>query len=607
MKTFADFGIEIGEGRGVEVACQCPQCSPTRKKKNTKPLSANTEKGVWHCNHCGWSGSLSAGELTKAQLKKQASRPNYKDDESKRPEKLYQWFEKRGISRDVVQRNQITLGSAYMPQAEEYVECIQFPFLKDGEVVNVKYRGFAEKCFRQHTGAEKVFFGMVGTRGSEQDLQALVIVEGEIDALSLQVAGIPHCVSVPDGAPDPRTKKYATKFEFLENCQDFLASFERIIIAVDSDEPGKRLEEELVRRIGPEKCFLVQWPEGILDANELLTQRGAGELASIVKSARPVPLEGVFEVADIADDVMDLWQHHQRPGFSTGWGCVDQFFTVEPGELIVVTGVPSHGKSEWLDALFVQMAENHGWSFGMFSPENFPISNHIAKLVEKHTGRSFAGMDRLTAHELVIAMEWAQQHFYFAACGDDGLTLDAILLKAKGMVQRYGIRGFLIDPWNEIDHSRPQDKSEVEYISESLTKIRRFGRKYGVAMFVVAHPQKLYREKDGTYPVPTLYDISGAAHWRNKADMGIVIYRDVLDPERKTIVYVQKVKKRQNGKVGNATLYWTPEGGRYLEGPGQPSSAGRSSGKRKPSIAELAGLGSTKGVREAPATEEVAG
>jgi twinkle protein len=195
-------------------------------------------------------------------------------------------------------------------------------------------------------------------------------------------------------------------------------------------------------------------------------------------------------------------------------------------------------------------------------------------------------------------MEWAQQHFYFAACGDDGLTLDAILLKAKGMVQRYGIRGFLIDPWNEIDHSRPADKSEVEYISESLTKIRRFGRKYGVAMFVVAHPQKLYREKDGSYPVPTLYDISGAAHWRNKADMGIVIWRDVQDPERKTVVYVQKVKKRQNGKVGNATLYWTPEGGRYLEGPGQPRSAGHSERKRKPSIAELGRQGSTASVRE---------
>lgn len=590
MQTFADFGIEIGTGRGVQVACQCPQCSGSRKKKHVKPLSVNTERGVWLCHHCGWKGGLSTGEERKATLTKKVvhSRPSYESDESRRTAELYAWFEQRGISREIVQRNQITLGMAYMPSEEEYVECIQFPYFRNGEVVNVKYRALRTKAFRQHTGAEKVLYGNLDTPEAGA---TLVIVEGEIDALSVQMAGVAFVVSVPDGAPSPTTKQYSSKFEYLDNCQDFLAGFGRIVLAVDCDEPGKRLEEELARRLGPDRCSTVQWPDGCKDANDVLVKCGPADLASVIDRATPVPIEGVFEVADLAEEVVDLYRHNQRPGVSTGWGSVDPYYTVRPGELTVVSGIPSHGKSEWMDALMVNMAEAHGWSFGVFSPENFPVSNHVAKLVEKHCGKSFGPTsNRLSQQELVVALEWAHQHFYFAVHGEETLNLDGILAKARGMVTRYGIRGFLIDPWNEIDHAMGQEREDL-YISSSLTKIRRFARAHGVHMFVVAHPAKMYRDRDGSYPVPTLYDISGGAHWRNKADNGIVIWRDVLDEERKTVVYVQKIKNRQNGKVGNATLYWTPEGGRYLE---QPKKTGLHGGGRKASLADLTARGGSR-------------
>jgi len=61
MKTFGDFGISIPAGRSGEVATTCPQCSPQRKKPNVRCLSVNVEKGVWHCNHCDWRGSLKQG------------------------------------------------------------------------------------------------------------------------------------------------------------------------------------------------------------------------------------------------------------------------------------------------------------------------------------------------------------------------------------------------------------------------------------------------------------------------------------------------------------------------------------------------------------------
>jgi len=147
---------------------------------------------------------------------------------------------------------------------------------------------------------------------------------------------------------------------------------------------------------------------------------------------------------------------------------------------------------------------------------------------------------------------------------EDSLTIPALLHTAKQLVARHGIRGLIIDPWNEFDHQRGT-ATETEYISTSLTQIRRFARTYGVHVWLVAHPQKLYRKDDGSYPVPTPYDISGSAHWRNKADNCLTVWRDENDPEAPVRLYVQKIRFREIGKIGMVPLHWSKINGRYSE------------------------------------------
>jgi twinkle protein len=147
---------------------------------------------------------------------------------------------------------------------------------------------------------------------------------------------------------------------------------------------------------------------------------------------------------------------------------------------------------------------------------------------------------------------------------DEALTIPALLKQAKALVARHGIRGLILDPWNEFDHARGTT-TETEYISTSLTQIRRFARNYGVHVWLVAHPQKLYRRDDGSYPVPTPYDISGSAHWRNKADNCLAVWRDENDPDEPVHLYVQKVRFREVGKIGLVPLRWSSINGRYAE------------------------------------------
>ncbi len=441
-----------------------------------------------------------------------------------------------------------------MPQIEDEVTAIAFPYYKNGEVVNVKYRDGA-KNFRQVAGAQKVLY-------KYDDLSDVTIIcEGEMDALSFEVAGFRNAISVPDGAPTPDAKNFDSKFEFLDD--EKLDAVGQWILAVDNDEPGRKLEDELARRLGRDKCLRITWPEGCKDANDVLVKLGVEALQNVISDAKSFPVEGVFSVGDIEDDINTMLEFGMVKGEPTGWGSVNGLYTPAPGQWTLVTGIPSMGKSEWLDALAVNIAENAGWVFGVCSPENQPISWHAAKLIEKRMEeRLVAG--RVNQARFNEAKAWLNEHFHFIMPEEP--TLDAVLSKAKVLVRRHGMKGLIIDPYNELDHIRRKEGvSETEYVSTFLTQMRKFARENSIHIWLVAHPAKLMKDNKGIYPVPDGYTVSGSAHFYNKADNIIAVHRDLTMTNAPTEVHVQKIRSRWLGKRGIAYLQWRPECGRFRE------------------------------------------
>jgi len=409
-------------------------------------------------------------------------------------------------------------------------------------------------------GAERVLYGI-----DDIITDGLIWVEGEMDRLSIETAGYRSCVSVPDGAPAVTSKNYAAKFSYLDTAQDILEKVEKHFLAVDADAPGQRLQEELTRRLGAEKCYVVRWPDGCKDANDTLVKHGAGAIVDAINAARPAPIEGIITAGDCVDSLAARYEEGPRRGVSTGWACMDYFYTVRAGEWTAVTGIPGHGKSEWLDALAVNVALAEGWRFGVCSPENQPIEEHIQKLAEKYIGKPFyqtPGSVRMSRLEMEAAREWIDDHFTFILPEEP--RLDCVLGLAKAMVRRNGINGLIIDPWNEIEYSREAGMSETEHISKCLTKIRRFARTHAIHIWVVAHPTKMQKDKDtGKYLPPTLYDISGSAHWRNKADNGITVYREIGENTNKVKVVIGKIRFKIVGRPGQTELRYDYITGRY--------------------------------------------
>lgn len=559
-QTFADLNIVIPSGRYGEVDVTCPRCSPTRKKSRDTCLSANTDTGIFHCHHCGWSGKVGGGDYgTMPRRVEYTPPPAPRGDVL--PDGVVAWFAARGIEDWVLADAGITAGREFSPSQGHDVMAIRYPYYRDGALVNIKYRSHP-KYFWMAKGAERILYGLDGIAGAE----TLCIVEGEMDKLSLDQVQAYPTVSVPDGAPALDATNYASKFSFLTGpAEAYFAAAKTVILATDSDAPGKKLAEELARRIGYAKCQRVTWPDGCKDANEVLVTLGRTALLQAIADAQPYPVNGIVTVRDLARPLEDLYEHGFDAGYGAGWPEFDALYRARPGLLTIVTGSPGSGKSYFLDNIIVGLARIHGWTFGVCSPENQPLERHLAGILSVFTHQPFndGPIPRMSLERMREARLWAEKYFSFVL--PDEPTIDAVLERAEVLVYRAGIRGLIIDPWNELDHSRPNGMSETEFTSAALSKLRAFSRRCGVQVWLVAHPTKLQKDSEGGYPVATPYDVSGSAHFYNKADACLSVWRNPTtdSPE----VHVQKVRFSETGTLGMQKFRFDKPTGVFWEVP----------------------------------------
>lgn len=568
MRTWSDIGISIPEGRTGEVYLHCPKCSRDRKKQNVRCLSANTDEGVWFCHHCNWSGSLKAGEWKRAEIKREWTRPTYIP--ATPTEKMFGWFAKRGITQEVVVRNRISIKTIWMPQSDKESAAMAFPYYRNGECLNVKYRDHL-KNFRMESNAEQTFYGL-----DDMD-EVVVVVEGEMDKLAVEVAGIVSCVSVPAGAPNADSKEYSSKFDFLENSKAETDKVSTFILAVDSDANGAKLEEELARRLGMGRCKRVKWPSDCKDANDVLLKHGADALRQHIEAARHFPIDGVFTVSDFEQDIDAMYARGFQRGDLIGIDGFDDLYSVVAGELTVVTGVPNHGKSEFLDFMLMRLTQRYGHRFAIFSPENQPLAYHFFKLAEKYIGKPGFGKGKFSEREKDRAKEWIGEHFRFVLPAPEERSVEKILRKASEVVARDGIRGLICDPWNEFEHQRPLGLTENEYIGWALMRVKEFAKQHGVHVWIVAHPTKMKKDlnlkKDygiDAYEVPMAYDISGSSNWNNKAEVVMSVYRwmsGALDGQ--VDVHIQKCRFKGTGKKGVSSFSYDVASGLYCPMNGQ--------------------------------------
>lgn len=455
---------------------------------------------------------------------------------------------KRLISNNTLLRFNVTEAMEWMPQHSKEVLCICFNYYKDGELVNIKFRG-PEKSFKLAKDAELILYNLDAIKGEKK----AIIVEGEIDCLTLHECGIYPVVSVPNGTP-PNGK---FRLEYMDNCWQYFTDKEEVIIATDNDTVGRKLRDELARRIGVEKCKQVLFPEGCKDPNEILTKLGKDAVVEVFKAPIDWPLEGLYTSDEWGPEVDEYYLNGYPAGFKTKIPGFEELLSFYPGQLTTVTGTPQSGKSEFVDNIMTSLSMYEGVKWGVFSFEA-PVPIHVSKLMEKFARKAFDirkdPNHRMNKREYDYAKAQVKKYFHFGKISKLDVTMDGLLAKAAELVKAKGITGLLFDPWNCIEHKNGP-MSETLYILTCLNKLISFLEKYKVMGFLIAHPVKMNKDaKTGKYPIPTLYNIAGSAHFFNRTDNGFSVVRDLNTGQ--VDVYVQKVKLSWLGKIGFASFYY---------------------------------------------------
>ena len=433
---------------------------------------------------------------------------------------------------------------------------ISIPYFENGKRVNTKYRTISgQKQFRQDKDARKCFWNIDVISDPSLADQPLIITEGEFDAMAALQAGFARVVSVPDGAPPEAQGEddSGAKYSYVRDAKALLRDVREIIIATDDDPAGVNLLNDLAIRFGRARCRFVRYPQGCKDINDALKLYGVAGVTASISRAQWMRVDGVYRMSELPP-VPDL-----RP-YEIGIVNLADHYNVRLGDLCIVTGIPSHGKSTFINEVCCRMVLRYGWSVAFASFEQKPQQDHRRNLRTFYNQRKVKDQNR---DEIARADEWIDRHFSFIVPSeDDDVTLAWTLERAAASILQHNCRIVVIDPWNEMDHIRPPDMSLTEYTGFAIKQFRKLAHKYQVHVIVAAHPAKIRRDENGKTPIPTLYDISDSAHWFNKADVGIVVHRK---EESRTILRIAKSRYHDSiGRPGDLLASFNPDAGRYV-------------------------------------------
>jgi twinkle protein len=471
--------------------------------------------------------------------------------------KHIEWLLARAIDPEVAMR------AGLFTSSDASGNWLAFPYSdpETGEVVNCKYRLTGQKRFRMEEGGQLLLWNLkcLTPQWGFDPSKPVIVTEGEMDALSAMMAGWEQVLSVPNGAPskaeepgaiDPENDK--ARYAPIWHARRLLDTVRTFVIATDADEPGRILAAELVRRLGPERCKLVEYPDGCKDLNDVLLLHQEPGVTRCINAARPYPVQGLYRMDDFPEEVQ---QEPYRVRIPEMWDC----WPVVPGRFTVVTGYPGKGKTTWMMACLADLImQGVNICLGSFETAIKPtmrdeLRQHLAGSNLKNlTPEMRIAADALIADRLTIIAQHSLDD-------DSDMDLEAVIELAKIAVLRDGARVVVLDPWNQIEHKRRHGESETEYAGRAIRALKRFARNYNVALVVVAHPAKPNFE-EAKHP-PSLYSIAGSAHWYNAADYGIVIHRK----RESNITQVANVKVRMGnpGREGVHELAWDWQRARY--------------------------------------------
>jgi len=560
MKTIEWNQIDLKGKTSGQIKTICPACSPERRNKTDRCLSVNIAKGVAKCHHCDAISIKETKPLVQDKVFKlpEQTWSNY----TQLSDNMVKFCEARGIYQSTLKELNITEEEYFQPQAHKKMNNIVFNYFEGDTLVNKKFRS-AGKHFTQIAQAKPIFYNINAAIGQEE----VFIVEGEFDVLAMHQCGYKNTISIPNGAND--------NDDFWINCEKYLQDINKFFIATDNDEKGEVVADKIAQRLGRYRCVRVLFKNK--DANGDLLSGGTDLVRESIMDGKRYPASGTYTVDDLAGGIYDLYENGLPETLYPKHKCfgnLKDIFSVMRGHLVVSTGIPSHGKSNFTEWYVMNLMRDYNLKASFFSPEHSPMALHQTQFMEKFYGKNFFNENfdrkRITKEEIKRYIDWANERLYITAPDNgDFPTWSWLLEKFKEQMFIYGVDIFVIDAFNKLEYDKSND-SELSKIKSVLTKLTMFAQMNNVIIFLVVHPRKMIKKDNGDYELPTLYDCSGSADFRNQTHDGFSIYRHFNNDDNEGVdkndvdFVVQKIKMKFQGEMnGTERFRFDPASGRY--------------------------------------------
>lgn len=379
---------------------------------------------------------------------------------------------------------------------------IVFPFLRDGELVNVKYlkleRASGKKQMRVERDCEQCLFGW---QTISDKARVISICEGEIDAMTLAQYGIP-ALSVFSGAGN---------HAWIENEYDRLERFDEIYICLDNDEPGQKGARELVERLGRERCRIVKLP--YKDANECLKNGVPRETIKQcfmqAQTLDPVELRQAYDyAAEVRDEFANAYGN--EPGFDLPWQKASGLIRCRFSEVILLAGQNGHGKSEAAGQITLD-AIRQGAKACVASMELKP-----RKWLKRMT-RQAAGARVPSEPYQAEIMSWYRDRLWvFDVVGTT--KIDRVLEVFAYARKRYGINLFVIDNLAKCGVAEDNYNAQKDFVD----RLTDFAKQHDVVVILVAH----MRKRENEYGAANKMDVKGSGALTDMVDTVVIWWRN---------------------------------------------------------------------------------
>lgn len=527
---------------------RCPYCG---KDKHFYVAVEGKRDGLHECKKCQQSGNLF--QLMKSQGDRDPNMQSQKDwagssDKTENLPNVEACHERliadenamdylttvRGFSPETIIRQKLGLvHDRYFRDLSKEASAIFIPFLKDGRAVFAKYRSFPPdaKAFSSPAGWDAPLYNEAVIT---EDMQDIVFVEGEYDALSCLSNGVENVVGVP-GANLKKTLWV-----------DLVKHVPKRYILYDNDKAGEKGAQDLAERLGLDTCFRMVIPpftyedeEGNekqgKDINDWF-KHGGGDLEKfelLKKAARKFDVKGVVSVGQSLDDFEAELEGKTKlePKYIPSWEPLRwKVGGWEDGDVADILAPAKVGKTTFALALMDDLISTYGEPGIFICGEMTP-----ARLARKWLSKVTLTDDSAPKNDQEAIEKLARMKAAIPLAKEIIRSRDADLYFSNPVIKeldelyelmynarrRYGVKFMGVDNLQLFcDRTLRNPAFRTIHLSQLSKGLTGISKELGLVLFRILQPKKI----EGT-KVASSYDTDGASQVDKDCDTHMTLYR----------------------------------------------------------------------------------